>query len=257
MKNDTNNRAISCIVMFHDLLGYSNLVASSCGTLDSAVGEIALNRLCNLRNSLDSVSKYFPPKTELFHFNDSVIATLDIDVDIGSQLIDPSGIASSNLKEEEVNKILTFLGASAKMHQKTLSSEEELKIGPGGRTFVVIGSRWDIQPFNDKSINDLQKFQANLAYSEAFIADSLGSKAGFNKRIFNSLYINDYLDFILKVAKLSLKPDRLLELNQLGLPTSNFPENIYSIDEKEIKIEIFHRERSFYSLMSYHTCFIN
>ena len=60
---DPRDKAKTCILMFHDLLGFGNLISSSCGTLDSSVGEIAYQRILNLKQSVSSVKTYFPDNT--------------------------------------------------------------------------------------------------------------------------------------------------------------------------------------------------
>lgn len=255
MITEENKTSKTCVVMFHDLLGFGNMVSSSCGTLDSAVGEIAYDRISNLANSVKHVDPTFPTGTHVIHFNDSVIASIDLDITIGSQLIDPSGIASQPINVDELTKALNFLGASARLHQKTLASEEENKFGPGGRTVIAVGKRWLV---TDESSSVLNQFQANLAFAEAYLAESIGSKGGLNKRCFYNLYVNDYMWHIMSLVRFH-SPAIADELDKYGMRDVKFPECMRPTDDKNnvLEIEIFHRKRKYYSLMSHHTCDIN
>lgn len=249
---DPRDKAKTCILMFHDLLGFGSLISSSCGTLDSSVGEVAYQRILNLKKSIESVKQHFPEGTRTIHFNDSACSVLDVNIEIGSQLIDPSGVAMSTIKESDAKHVINFLGASAKLHQVTLSSEEEHRLGAGGRTFVVVGKRWVI---DEESVDNLEYFQANLAFSEAYIADTIGSSAGLNNRCFENLYVNDYLWFILECARNYISAPDLNHLDKLGVREVTFPKCLLQPDSKNPHfVNIFYRKRKFYSLMSHHTC---
>jgi hypothetical protein len=251
---DPRDKATTTLVGFHDLLGFGDLLASSGGTLDSAVGEIAYGRILALRRSLHSVRHHFPPGSTIFHFNDSAAAVLDVSVDIGSSHTDPSGIGSLPLDRDPCMDVLRFVGACASLHQSVIREEEEGRLGPAGRTFVNLGKRWKIEEDVAPEITEISDLQANLSFAEAYIANSLGSAKGFGNRSYANLYINDFLWHVLNSSRITLSPGQLESLSLLGSKDRRFPDNLLSIDVSPIRVRIFHRQRTFYSLMSHHTC---
>ena len=251
---DNRDKATTTLVGLHDLLGFGNMVASSGGTLDSAVGSVAYNRILSLRATLDHVQGLFPLDTVLFHFNDTVVAVLDVDIAIGSSHTDPSGIASQISSRDDLLAVLQFLGACASLHQKSLQGEEEERLGPGGRTFVVLGKRWAVPAIQAAKVTELIQLQANLAFTEAYLADSLGSAAGFDKRSSWSLYVNDLLWHVMVTAKVTMKPDESATLSTLGSKDQEFPKNLLAPNDPLAEAKIFHRKRKFYSLMSHQAC---
>ncbi|MCK5268243.1 MAG: hypothetical protein KAR07_08750, partial [Spirochaetes bacterium] len=184
--------AITTMVCYHDLLGFGNMVSVSGGTLDSLVGKIAHQRVNILRETISEVKSDFPSETVFFQMNDTAIAVCDIDINISSMFVDSKSIGFQVPPHNEIKKALKFVCGSAKLHHRTIEKENNSQIGPAGRSFVVLGSRWPIDKYED-SVIDVPELQANLAFSEAYIADSIGSQAGFIARSFDSLYINDLM----------------------------------------------------------------
>jgi hypothetical protein len=240
----------STLVGFHDLLGFGELLASSGGTLDSAVGEVAYRRILALRSSIIEVEKAFPDGTMFFHFNDTVTAYLDVEVQIQSSHTDPAGIAAIPVARSEYVKILQFISGCAALHQRSIAREEENRIGPAGRTFVVLGNRWDLGSLKSDRVFEVPPLQANLAFSEAYLADGAGSRAGFSHRSFDRLYVNDHVWFILSAATSTLTGEERSKLDALGSTNETFPLNLCSPDIKPISLEIFHRRRTFQSVMA-------
>lgn len=250
------NEGKTCLVMHHDLLGFGNLISASAGTLDSAVGRIAYQRIVNLRNVYNALKNNFPVNTHMIHFNDSVCAVIDVECNIKPSVTDPSSFQDYLISTETFSIIIDFLSSAATLHQKIIHSEEDGKLGPGGRTIVVMGKRWDIVE-DDVDSNGVQFLQANLAFSEAYLADSLGSQVGLNNRCYYNLYINDYLWHSLRFAQYD--PSRVHELavnrlQQFGVSGLPFPENLRSPDIAPSTLTLFHRKRQFFSLMSHHVC---
>ncbi len=245
-------RSHSTLVCFHDLLGFGELLAASGGTLDSAVGELAYRRILALRSSIVTVEPLFPKGTLFFHFNDSVTAYLDVNVQIRSSHTNSSGIASSAVARSEYIAILRFISGCATLHQQCITREEEDRIGPAGRTFVVLGNRWDLGKVQSENVFEVPPLQANLAFSEAYLADAAGSRAGFVQPAFERLYLNDLLWFLLSAAKGGLTDGERSKLDSLGTAGKTFPSNVCSPDAKPISVDIFHRSRTFYSLASHY-----
>jgi hypothetical protein len=252
MPENRVNESRSTLVGFHDLLGFGELLASSGGTLDSAVGELAYRRILALRSSIVEVQKAFPEGTMFFHFNDTVTAYLDIDVQIRSSHTDPGGIASTPATYPEYVKILRFISGCATLHQRSIAREDENRIGPAGRTFVVLGNRWDLGSIKSDQVFEVPPLQANLAFSEAYLADKAGSRAGFSHRSFYRLYVNDHIWFMLSAANATLAAEERSRLDNLGARDQRFPLNLSSLDTQPVSREIFHRHRTFYSVMSQH-----
>lgn len=250
-----NPKEITTMVCFHDLLGFGEMVSVSGGTFTSKVGEIAHQRISLLRQTVSDVSREFPTGTRLFQMNDSAIAVCDLELDINSMHVDAEHIACDIPKRETAVKALNFLGASAKLHHKTIQCEQNHTIGPAGRTFVVIGKRWPIPTLND-SIVDVPELQANLAFAEAHTADSMGSKHGFGNGVFDNFYVNDYMWFLLMGGVASWQ-DIMGNLAGLGNKDLPFPQNLRPVGSTPIVVNIFHRKRSFFSLMSHHAIDIN
>jgi hypothetical protein len=242
------------LVGFHDLLGFGELLASSGGTLDSAVGELAYRRIVALRASVAEVEQAFPIGTMFFHFNDTVTAYLDVDVQITSSHTDPAGIGGAPISPSEGARILHFISGCANLHQRCIGREEEERIGPAGRTFVVLGRRWELDPSPSGQVFEIPPLQANLAFAEAYLADSAGSNVGFSHRSYYRMYVNDYTWFILNTVSTALTPQQQLRLGALGAKERPFPDNLCSPNASPISVDIFHRRRTFYSLMSHHTC---
>lgn len=141
---------ITTMVCFHDLLGFGNMVSVSGGTLNSAVGEIAHKRIGMLRETVNKVNHDFPEGTKLFQMNDSAVAVCDLDYNISSMHIDSGSIGSQPPTAESVINALNFVCASAKLHQRTIQNESHSKIGPAGRSFIVLGKRWPVQGYEDQ-----------------------------------------------------------------------------------------------------------
>jgi hypothetical protein len=251
---DGRDKARSTLVGLHDLLGFGELLAASGGTLDSAVGELAFRRVLGLRRSVTDIENQFPKGTMFFHFNDTVTAYLDVDVEIGSSHTDPSGIAAIPIKGSEYKKILNFVSGCANLHQRSIGREENERLGPAGRTFVVLGKRWDLGKVESDHVFEIPPLQANLAFAEAYSADQAGSKHGFSHRTYYRIYLNDYVWFALCAGFHTLTADQQSRLAELGMQKPNFPSNLCSPDAKPISLEIFHRQRTFHSVMSHHTC---
>ncbi|EAQ64100.1 hypothetical protein MED121_21061 [Marinomonas sp. MED121] len=244
---------ITTMVCFHDLLGFGNMVSVSGGTLSSAVGEIAHKRIGMLRETVNEISNDFPDGTKLFQMNDSAIAVCDLDYNIGSMHIDSGSIVSQPPPAEVAKKALEFVCASSKLHQRTIQKESESKIGPAGRSFIVLGKRWPVKQFDDQ-VTDVPELQANLAYSEAYAADTAGSKLGFGGRAWDSIYINDMMWFLMSISK-TVIPNEInnLNANLSCSPGVEFPQKIIAPkNNKPIEIDIFHRKRTFHCVMSHH-----
>jgi len=244
--------ARTTLVAFHDLLGFGELIAASGGTLDSAVGELAYRRVLGLRRSVTEIQNQFPKQTMFFHFNDTVTAYLDIDVEIQSSHTDAEGIAISPPRRSEYEKALIFLSGCANLHQRSIRREEHDRLGPAGRTFVVLGSRWDLGKARSHRVFEVPPLQANFAFSEAYAADQAGAKSGFFHRSYQRIYLNDHLWFLLTAGFPSLTANQKARLLKLGLASGSFPETLQSMDSNPISVQIFHRLRSFHSVMAQH-----
>jgi hypothetical protein len=251
---DKRDKARSTLVGFHDLLGFGELLSASGGTLDSAVGELAYRRVLGLRHSVNDIESLFPKGTMFFHFNDTVTAYLDVDVEIGSSHTDPGGIAALPIRYSEYGKILKFVSGCANLHQRSIAREDEERLGPAGRTFVVLGKRWDLGKVHSKRVFEVPPLQANLAFAEAYAADQAGSNKGFSHRTYHRLYLNDHIWFLLCAGVHTLKSEQQLRLAELGARSRDFPYNLNPNDTKPVPIEIFHRLRNFHSVMSHHAC---
>lgn len=248
------------IVLYSDLLGFGNLVASANGTFSSPVGKSAFRKIELLRQSLFESESLFPKGTKFFQLNDLVVANFDLDVDVASMTIDPASIASKPIAENESRNLLKFISAAATFHQTALNYENNEQLGQGPRTFLVLGKRWLIseKPKNSEAI-DTPELQGNMALAEASQADGLGSSAGFSGSPWDRLFVNDYIWHLLvsiscplarQYAKLPLA--ELEKLDNIGMPGALFPDNL--VRNSKIKVKIFHREREFIPLMSHHTC---
>ena len=222
--------------------------------MDSAVGNIALKRIGLLRSNVSKTVTDFPDGTKLFHMNDSAVAVCDVDLPVTSMHADSQSISSPILNVDEAIKAIRFLGASAKLHQATIGSEHDSKIGPAGRTFVVLGNRWQVESQND-GVEDVPELQANLAFAEAYTADSLGSKCGFTGRCWDSLYVNDLMWHVMNIG---LHHNQDVERQICDRISANKNEERWSnklrVNGKSpIEINVFHRKRLYYALMSHHT----
>lgn len=251
---DRRNKAQSTLVGFHDLLGFGELLSSSGGTLDSAVGDLAYRRIVELRESVTDMEKLFPKRTMFFHFNDTVTAYLDVDIEISSSHTDPSGIAALPIGRSSYLKLLQFIGGCASLHQRSIAREDEQRIGPAGRTFVVLGKRWNLGKAKSKRIFEVPPLHANLAFAEAYLADHGGSKAGLFHRSYDRLYLNDHVWFSLIAGHRRLRAKELSSLGSLGTQSQEFPFNLCRPNINPVTIEIFHRQRTFHSVMSQHAC---
>ena len=253
-KRDTGQ---TTLVGFHDLLGFGELLASSEGTLNSAVGEIAHKRILGLRQSVAEIQNEFPKDAMFFHFNDTVTVYLDVDVDIDSSHTDPSGIAATPVKRSQYEKILRFVSGCGALHQRSIAREDEDRLGAAGRTFIVLGKRWDLGKTDSKRIFEVPPLHANLAFAEAYLADQSGSRGGFLHRTFYRIYVNDFLWLILCAGGSTLSHEKLSRLSTLGDSKEQFPGNLCAPGTDPVSIEIFHRKRVFRSLMSHHVCDIS
>lgn len=242
---------ITTMVCFHDLLGFGDMVSVSGGTFNSAVGQIAHARIGMLRETVGEVASEFPAGTVFFQMNDSAVAVCDLDIQIGAMHVDSASIYVATPSEEAALKALKFVCASAKLHHRTIQKEHEGRFGPAGRSFVVLGKRWPINSYSGL-VADVPELQANLAFSEAYIADSLGAKAGFGGRTWDNIYLNDFMWQLMRIVGHSPKFGNLLSKNLLGGAWGAFPENILAPDTVEIETTIFHRKRTFHSIMSHH-----
>lgn len=246
------DESISTLVAFHDLLGFGELVAASGGTLDSAVGRVAYSRIEALRSTAYDTQPLFPTGTTVFQFNDSVMALLDVDVDITSAHTDATGIGGQPLARQTCLQILRFLGASAVLHHECIKREEQDRLGPAGRTFVVLGKRWPLRTVDDR-MTDVLLLQANLAFAEAYTAEAKGSSVGFGGRTFENLFVNDLLWFCLSILPTSLLPADMALLRAVGVGDKPFPARLQQEDSRRpVEVSIFHRPRKFFSLMSHH-----
>lgn len=251
------------LVMYSDLLGFGNLVASANGTFSSPVGKIAFKRIENLRKAAFTTETQFPTSTTFYQLNDLTVACMDVDINVRAMTVSPESISISPIPDwTVVAEVLKFLSASAKFHQEVINSEETDGLGQGPRTFVVLGRRWQVSTRPEGSrINDIFELQANMALAEAYQADSLGSGAGFSGGPWDRLYVNDFLWSLLIGASAPLArtysvipTDECARLDAFGIPTPGrtFPENLSR--GNEIRVRLFHRERSFRPLMSHWTC---
>jgi hypothetical protein len=252
IKRKPRDKATTTIVGFHDLLGFGALLSASGGTLDSAAGAIAYNRILGLRKSLDSVYAQFPKGTLFFHFNDTLTACLDVDIDIGSAHTDASFVSMAKPERNEALKVIRFIAASATLHRQIVVHEEDERLGPAGRTFVVMGKRWQIDVPHRAQISEPPMLQANLAFAEAYHADKAGSAAGFTHRMLERFYVNDLVYFLLEFSGEFLLPREKAELDRFGTIGRPFPYSLRTQGADEIEVTIFHRPRKFYSLMSDH-----
>jgi hypothetical protein len=255
--NDPRNRGITTLVCFHDLLGFGDLLASSGGSLDSAVGEIAYQRIVGLQRSITDVKDDFPSATQFFHFNDTVTAYLDVPtVSIRASHTD-AGVAATSPNRDEYLTVLQFLSASARLHQKSIEREENGRIGPAGRTFVVIGKRWHVEPLSSPGVIDVPQLEANLAFAEAYAADSIGSRAGFTHSNLGRMYINDHLQFLLFLSSVGLTREDMGWLETISSPPEPFPQNIYTKPVQPITVDTFHRKREYFSVRAHHVANIS
>lgn len=250
------------LVLYSDLLGFGNLVASANGSFSSPVGKSAFRKVELLRQALFESEPLFPTGTKFFQLNDLVVACLDIDVEISSMTIDPASISSSPIPSTIADNLLKFISAAANFHQKSLNFENTEQLGQGPRSFIVLGKRWIISEKPEGStITDASELQANMALAEASQADNLGSAAGFDGSPWDRLFVNDYIWHLLiglscpLARHLAQLPAPLLSrLDSYGMPGMLFPENLTR--NSKIKVRIFHRQREFIPLMSHHACSI-
>jgi hypothetical protein len=254
-----NKNPIDTIVCFHDLLGFGNMIAVSGGTLDSAVGEVSYNRVKTLRKTVSDSLPEFPSETKLFQMNDSAIAVCDIPSGYNETYTDPAKGKIPTKDQETCDKILEFLCASAKLHCNVLDVEERQKIGPGGRTFIVLGKRWPLDESAETNITDVPELQANLAFAEAYIADSYGEKAGFKARPKDRIFVNNPMWSLLKsIQYVSSDSEAIVKLNKMYGESDNngkdimFPDYLL-VDERQIDVQIFHRAKKFRSILGERT----
>lgn len=263
VKKPYDSTSITTLVCLHDLLGYEELLSAAGGTLDSLVGKAALKRIKGLRDCLSDVLPSFPEGSQCSQFNDSALVCLDINCSIWSHFTDQASVMRAFPKAIDYNDTLKFLGAAAALHNRIMVNEENERLGPAGRTFVILGERWEVS--RSARINTLPALQANLAFAEANIANTKGNQQ-FRGRWFERFYINDYLwDYLgdLKVLDhsfqspiepfVSEKDRRRLE--SMGSKGGRFPRNLHSSEGGEITpipLDIFYRRREFYSLNAIH-----
>lgn len=267
------NAPITTVVMFHDLLGFGSALSASGGRFDSAIGQVAFDRILKLRETMETVVPFFPQDTPLFHYNDSVVATCDINMAIDFPHASSNPTLSPSFSD--FLKLVRFLGAAARIHDQTISSERDERLGPGGRTFLCLGKRWDVPTCENERIQQFDSLHANLAFAEAYAADQAGSKAGFDHTDHRRLYVNDAFKTTLSVVseardipdnfpmnyaksypkdfreKLELIEGALPEVSVSGriekrsLMAALFPAGISSI-----KLPIFHIPREFHAVNS-------
>src|SRR5882672_2619270 len=233
----SRKKARSTLVGFHDLLGFGELLSASGGTLDSAVGELAYRRVLELPRSVTDIEKLFPKGTMFFHFNDTVTAYLDVDIEIGSSHTDAGGIAAIPIERSEYEKVLKFVSGSANLHQRSIAREDEERLGPAGRTIVVLGKRWDLGKVHSRRVFEVPPLQANLAFAEAYAADQAGSKRGFSHRTHNRVYLNDHAWFVLCAGSHTLSSEQHARLAEAGARGRDFPFNLNPDDTEPIPIE--------------------
>jgi len=138
----------------------------------------------------------------------------------------------------------------ASLHLSSIQREDWERLGPAGRTFVVLGKRWALDSQSSPQVVDVPPLQANIAFAEAYIADGLGSRAGFNHRHYYRFYVNDYTWLMLQLSTGPLIEDERQKLHELGAGGLRFPDNIRTSIAEPITVEIFHRKRKFYSLLA-------
>jgi hypothetical protein len=226
------------LVCFHDLLGFGEMVSLSGGSLDSAVGDLCKRRIHELRKNIGLSQNEFPSGTKFFQMNDSAVAVFDIDHFIARMHLQKSGIKSNRPNKDIFLKVIQFLIASAELHMRTEFGEEQTRIGPAGRTIVVAGHRWPIENNDSDLVTDVPELQANLAFSEAYILDSLGSSIGLQGL---SMYMNDLFFWLLK---LGAEENTLIakafsdsaDVNGMG-----FPELVQFGQGTNVSANIFHR----------------
>lgn len=245
------------IVAYSDLLGFGNMIGSSSGTLDSAVGEVALKRIEGLREALFTSSALFPDGTKFFHLNDLALATFDVDVVLETDIINSEAIYSHAISRQNWISVLKFVSASASLHEAIITIESKNRIGPASRTFVVIGQRWEIDSSRDhSSISHIPEFQGNMALAEAYQADSLGSKSGFEGIPCDRFYLNDLAWHAVRSGifpfNIVVREEELKRLNLIGIREKEFPFNLKRRDP--IEVSIFHRKRRFFPVISNHAC---
>ena len=264
---------ISTLVMFHDLLGFGSALSASGGRFDSAMGNVAFQRIIKLRQTLESNTHRFPEKTEFFHYNDAVVAIIDAQANVTAEHISPSS-QSVSIDPLGYFELLKFVGAASTIHDETRKLENQEKLGPGGRTFVILGKRWNLPPTDNNTIQKVDKLHANLAFAEAYAADNSGKSGGFDHPRHSSMYINDHIDtaFSMLAAKRQIFRshrqdliDPIMKANsetcELFWPALDelipgtkpkFPENICLKEHEPAKLEIFHRSRVFKSVTAHY-----
>jgi len=139
-----------------------------------------------------------------------------------------------------------FVSACAILHGASISREETEKLGPAGRTFVVLGQRWAVAA---SDVDQVPPLQANVAFAEAYLADQSGSRAGFTHRPSESVYLNDFLWFQLSNSHGRFSPEQQTALDSIGPADQDFPTNLRAEGEP-IEVSIFHRKRRFYSIVA-------
>lgn len=236
------------LVCFHDLLGFGEMVALSGGSLDSAVGELCLKRIHKLRENVGIAEKEYPKGTKLFQMNDSAVAVCDIDHFISRMHLHKSGISSNKPSKEVFLKVIEFLIASSEMHMRTEFGEEQSRIGAAGRTIVTAGHRWPVALKEEDGVIDVPELQANLAFSEAYLVDSYGSKIGLKGL---SMYMNDLMYWLLKLGSQE-SPDIAERLEQsVEVNGWKFPELVQFAMGENVEATVFHRKVEYRELHSH------
>ena len=245
--NNGNNSCFKNIVCHHDLLGFGGMISAAGGTLDSAVGRVALSRISSLRKRFGEIAKYYPEGSKFYHLNDSAIVVCDVDYRLnrfhntdGSLLQEGDSITDS-----EYRKCMQFIGASAMLHRSTEEDEESIKSGPGGRTILVYGDRWEVPACEDEVLN-VDKLQANVAFAEATKADSAGSRSGLKRK---AMYVNDRLSAIISSSdsdsSIYNEICEYLKKNNMHRSGDSLKELVFFPSEDNVNLEIFFRETCF------------
>ena len=238
--DDPENKSQASLVAVYDLLGFGELLAASGGTLDSVVGRAALKRIEGLRRAIREVVEQFPQGTSFLHLNDMLMAHLPVDLEVTPSLVEPGAMGIAPPSRGEFVRVLGFLSAAAALHVRSVKIEDAERLGPGGRTFVVLGKRWELLGPAAEGVVDVAPLQANLAFAEAYLADKAGSAAGFSHSSWSRMYINDHLQAILVHAGILLHPE---ELEKLGGSGVSFPKSLETENAKPVRVVTFHRDR--------------
>lgn len=125
----TDGQGKVTLIAYSDLLGFGSMISNASGTLDSAVGKIALTRISKIRDSMIQCEKLFPKDTKFFHLNDLVMASLDVNVEIDSMPVDSESISVNAMSRDTWLNVVDFMPASASLHQSIIDSENTNQLG--------------------------------------------------------------------------------------------------------------------------------